>query len=891
METIRDKSFQILLLLTTIGILFIYGPFIIGDKMYVYLDIGADTYSSYWPYYAFYSDFVREMKWGFWSFNFGLGGNILTFHSLLLDPFNIILFLFNKESLDYGLVVVTILKIYTVSLFAYKFLKLFKISNYALILATISYTFSSFFIVWGQHYHFATMFVLFTVLVYYAEQWIRERKFKVLVLIFVLTAINSPYFLYTICLFLLVYILIRYCFENKIKWKEFLVFILQTASVFLLGFMIGAILLIPEVNIMLGSSRVGANLLPQLQLSSIQEYISIVSSMLSNNLLGTHYFNGYGNYYEAPHLFIGTLILLIFPRLFLKNFRNKYVVLSGLIVLALLFLPSFFNPIFNALSDYTFRWTFCLFPIFSLALAKAITLVEKDKLENKSPIKYIISMYITIMVFLFLIFLQRDIVFLQRENIDIIKTSFIFLIVSLTGYVILLCLNWSNTKRARFFKTLILVVVLVELFSNSYISVVKRSIISAETKDEIPYFDNTNNALEFIKSQDQGFYRVFKTYSKIDLNDALFQDYYSEKLYNSLNNENILEFGKQFDVRNKNSLHYLVGYDEKLDLYNLLSFKYMLTKQKEEYFGFEYIGSFGDVHAYKNIYALPLAFLYENSISEEAFEQLNVEQKLINIFYHYVATGKENNDLGLITTTQNEQVRTKNEIYTEGIIVVENNFPNKLDFISESYDPIIIFTLDETSATPLKVKFTATSEAGSNGRLYYKTIDGIFNEENSVPFQLLEGEYEYSLEINMLNISEIRLDLSDSPGKYLLENLIVESKDKAALEAQKDILRNKGMDISYFSENNIIGEINTEKEVMLFFSIPYDEGWKAKINGKAVPVNKINYGFLGVDIPSGNSKVELYYEQKGFKLGMYISLVSILVYIVLFIRKRKGNIG
>ena len=891
MKEIKNKTFQMIFLLTTLGICLIYGSFILGEKLYIYLDIGADTYSSYWPYYVFYSDFVKGMNYGFWSFNFGLGGNILTTHNLLFDPFNIVLFLFNKENLDYGIIVVTILKVYFVSYYSYKFLNLFKISNYALIIATISYTFSGYFIVWGQHYHYATMFVLFTILLYYMERWIRVKDFKVLVIIISLLSINSPYFLYMICLFLSLYILCRYFQLYKYNLKSLVVFTLQTIGVFLLGFMLAAIILLPEIYTMLNSPRIGANLIPKIQFASIKEYISIISSLLSNNLLGTHYFNGYENYYEAPHLFIGTLLLLTFPILFSKNIRTRSLILISSIILIAIFIPNFSNPIFNAFSDYTYRWTFCIVPIFALALAKSITLIEQKKIEGSFLYKNIVIMYIGLISLLIIAYLYRFSIILNKENINIIKFSYILLISVLTGYLLVICLKWNNALKTRIFKSLLLLLVIVDLFGNSYIATTQRSIIASTDKHILPYFDNSNDALEYIKAQDDGFYRIFKTYSKIDLNDALFQNYYGDKIYNSLNNPYLIEFGQEFDVRSKDSLHYLVGYDDKSDLYNLLGFKYMLTKQKGEYFGFEFMKSFGDTHIYINNFARPLAFVYEHTIDKNSFTRLGMDEKLTNISTNAVVLSGGLDFKATLNEEYQKNVSLKPNIYTEGITINKNEFPEKFQYIADSFDPFIILTLEDISKKPLKINFTATSEITTNGKIYYKTLDSDYNEENAIPFKVVDGKKEYSFEINMLNISEIRLDLSDNIGEYILEDFLIKEKNVNYLLEQKVDLKENQLNIKYFSENRIQGEVKREKKGILFFSIPYDKGWKAKINGESVPVERVNYGFVGVSVPSGYSEIELYYEQNYFRMGCITTIVGVVIYLLLIFRGRKRSIN
>ncbi len=77
----------------------------------------------------------------------------------------------------------------------------------------------------------------------------------------------------------------------------------------------------------------------------------------------------------------------------------------------------------------------------------------------------------------------------------------------------------------------------------------------------------------------------------------------------------------------------------------------------------------------------------------------------------------------------------------------------------------------------------------------------------------------------------------------------------------------------------------TEPETMVF-TIPYDKGWSATINGQPAPLQNWNNAFLALDLPAGESAIELVYEPSGLKLGLILSGLGVLLAVILLLGPR-----
>ncbi len=72
---------------------------------------------------------------------------------------------------------------------------------------------------------------------------------------------------------------------------------------------------------------------------------------------------------------------------------------------------------------------------------------------------------------------------------------------------------------------------------------------------------------------------------------------------------------------------------------------------------------------------------------------------------------------------------------------------------------------------------------------------------------------------------------------------------------------------------------------LVVFSVPFDKGWSAEVNGAPAEVEKVNGGFVAVRVPAGKGKIAFTYETPGAWYGLILTIGGILLYAVyLFIQ-------
>ena len=81
--------------------------------------------------------------------------------------------------------------------------------------------------------------------------------------------------------------------------------------------------------------------------------------------------------------------------------------------------------------------------------------------------------------------------------------------------------------------------------------------------------------------------------------------------------------------------------------------------------------------------------------------------------------------------------------------------------------------------------------------------------------------------------------------------------------------------------------ITTEKPNLVFFSVPYEDGWSATVNGEEVPVEKVDTGFMAVPVEAGESDIVFTYETPGLRAGLWISLGGVICLVIYLLLCRK----
>lgn len=189
------------------------------------------------------------------------------------------------------------------------------------------------------------------------------------------------------------------------------------------------------------------------------------------------------------------------------------------------------------------------------------------------------------------------------------------------------------------------------------------------------------------------------------------------------------------------------------------------------------------------------------------------------------------------------------------------------------------------------------------GFSYYGNSNGFDIWENdyyismgfSYDYYMLESDamevYESNRELLMLQAIVIKDEDEEIWSEYLTEidTSILDYTDEGYFEA---CLERSATSCSFFEYTNTGFNAlhSSETDEIVFFSVPYEEGWSATVNGEEVQILQSNIGFMSVIVPAGEDvEIEFTYTTPWLFVGVCVTVVSIILLIAYIFLTRNVN--
>jgi len=116
--------------------------------------------------------------------------------------------------------------------------------------------------------------------------------------------------------------------------------------------------------------------------------------------------------------------------------------------------------------------------------------------------------------------------------------------------------------------------------------------------------------------------------------------------------------------------------------------------------------------------------------------------------------------------------------------------------------------------------------------------------------------------------------------------------DEEVLKEALEVLGKRHLEQVSYDDTHVSGKLELAEAGRLILSIPYEKGWTVKVNGEIREPVLVGECLMALDLEPGSYRIELEYMPYGWKQGILLSAVSILVFTgIMLLRRRKRAQG
>lgn len=289
----RTQLFLLYTLLFTVTSVLVYLPFLLSNTSLLWNDDGLlQHYENLSHLRHVARQFLSEGHYAFWSWNIGLGadsiGSMVSMGYPCFDPFSYIVVLFPENSISAAYTFEIFLQLYTAGLGFLYFGKITNMSFKHSLWSALAFSLSSWAITASSaQSFFLTVMVTFVFIMAGIEKVLRRQSPLVLILSVTFSAITSLYFSYMTAIMVFLYLLVYFIMREKKDLKNYVNYWGRFLSYVAIAACLSAVILIPSVYALMHTVKdggTGINLL-----HPAYAYVNYFSFLIGGQGVIAHY--------------------------------------------------------------------------------------------------------------------------------------------------------------------------------------------------------------------------------------------------------------------------------------------------------------------------------------------------------------------------------------------------------------------------------------------------------------------------------------------------------------------------------------------------------------------------------------------------------------------------
>lgn len=880
----------------------------------------GDGWSQHYNALVYYAKYLRSIIQNIllrhqliipsYDFNIGEGSDILsTLHYYVIgDPFSVLSVFVPVRFMFLYYEAMILLRLYlSGTAFSFLCFKTGKRSKCAVMAGTMVYIFCHWALLNAvRHPYFLNPMVYLPMLIIGIEKILKKERPYLFIMAVFLSAISNFYFLYVLVLVTIIYVFVRLFTAYNDNIRLILQNIIKIGAASVLGLLLAGVILLPVCYTFLNDTRMSAG--HTLHLLYPLSYYGRLPAMVITPDLSYWLCMGF----SAP---VVPAVFLLFRR------RKEYRMLKHLFIICIVIMniPTL-GQIFNGLSYMSNKWCWA----FAMLSAYILTTMWPHlmKLNTKDSIFLFCCMAGYFLVCFIFEYSRRTNAFTA------IILAFMFLVllfpIEASEYII-------NYKTKQF---LAFMTVLISIFCNSFWhNAAGGNNYASECKEITNVYEELyTNEAAFIKGIASTEHpNVFYRYSGRNLtpNAGMLSQISSTQYYWSLSNPYINEF--RFATEQlENSIFNYTGYDDRTALLTLASVLYYAVPDRDSSpvpYGFSNVNTVNTVNykIFRNEHPLPIAYTYDSYISRDDWNSFSAVEKqealLQTIVLDNYDTRFEKNNLNFSSTDINYNVTCNGSgisLQDNTFVVTSDNATATLTFESlpnsetyfgikglsfdatpkydlywgdESVDPLNLYNktdwkllsyADKKSiwkakffeTDPTSAALTLKSSAGISKVLtYYTDAYSYYNDRH---------DFTVNLDYNEDAVTSVAITFSKM-GTYTFDSMSISCYPMDKYIDQINTLASNTLENVEFDTDTVNGTITLDTAKLLCFAIPYSEGWSAYVDGKKAELYRANVLYMALALNAGDHTVKLVYNTPFLKLGIVVSGISVVFFVILII--------
>lgn len=293
-------------------------------------------------------------------------------------------------------------------------------------------------------------------------------------------------------------------------------------------------------------------------------------------------------------------------------------------------------------------------------------------------------------------------------------------------------------------------------------------------------------------------------------------------------------------------------------------------------FNSQIINEDNGVKVYKNNNVLPIGYASSDIITNEQFNELNYPSTMVNLLNNIVVEDYEN----VNETINIEKIDLDYDVIESNNLVYDKN-NNRI--IADKNASLKLKLKNKLGNEILFIRITTSNYPSCSNNNLAININGINNRKTceTYRYHLDNNTFDYAIyDTDELNITFTKNNYDiENVEFYLLDYSLVDNLNDKVDEFVFDKDKTKG--------DYIVGDIDVTKDGYFALSIPYDKGFKIKVDGVLTDYEKVNTSFIGFPISKGNHHIEIEYEAPLKKVGMLLSIIGFGCYFIIIYKQKK----